>query len=101
VRQRGDVIAFKDGVISDLQAEINRVEAFYTAEMSRRESDYSKELSNRDEEIQKKVKELSECKTEAHKMSRELESMLNSSSWKLTYPLRWISARLKGRLPRN
>ncbi len=26
----------------------------------------------------------------------ELESVLNSKSWKLTYPLRWISARVKG-----
>ncbi len=26
----------------------------------------------------------------------ELESVLNSKSWRLTYPLRWVSARLKG-----
>jgi hypothetical protein len=32
---------------------------------------------------------------------REIDSVLNSSSWKLTYPLRWLSAILKGQRPLN
>jgi len=98
---RADIIAFKDGVISDLRAEMSRMEADLKAEMSRREDEFNEAVTKWEAEILKKVKELSECKTQARRMSLELDSMLNSSSWKLTYPLRWISARLKGQMPRH
>lgn len=47
-------------------------------------------------EVAERGEALAACLSNAESMRNEVESMRNSKSWRLTYPIRWVSTRLKG-----
>jgi arylsulfatase len=56
----------------------------------------SREISVRGDALTKMDNALSECRSKTEHLESELESIYNSKSWRLTSPIRWVSARLKG-----
>ncbi|MHB8174349.1 MAG: rhamnan synthesis F family protein [Nitrospirota bacterium] len=77
IAEKDGIIAARDGIIAERDGII---------------AERGRAVAERDMVIVEKDKLIAELE-----MKRiELESVLNSKSWKLTYPLRWGSARLKG-----
>lgn len=66
------------------------------ADKDRAIADKDKSLAAMRREAIERGEALAMCLSKAESMRNELESMRNSKSWRLTYPLRWVSARLKG-----
>ncbi|MGC2423991.1 MAG: sulfatase [Nitrospirota bacterium] len=54
------------------------------------------EIFSRDDAIRLRDRDLADCRGRLAEMEKEVESVYESKSWKLTYPIRWFSARLKG-----
>ncbi|MHB8174348.1 MAG: sulfatase [Nitrospirota bacterium] len=84
IGERDGIIAERDGAIAEKDGAI--------AEKNGIIAERGRAVAERDTVIVEKDKLIAELG-----MKRiELESVLKSKSWKLTYPLRWVSARLKG-----
>lgn len=52
-----------------------------------------RDLLERQEDL---LEELGQLQIKMAGMNKMIESMSNSKSWRLTYPIRWVSARMKG-----
>ena len=57
---------------------------------------YESEKVKRDRFITERDMAFADCRGRIALLEKELAGVYESKSWKLTYPLRWISARLKG-----
>lgn len=82
----------KDRIISEKDLAIKQLE--------RAVSDKDREVSELRTELVKAREEVKEWAGNASTLEKELAGVYSSRSWRITYPIRWVSAMLKGIRPR-
>ena len=95
IGEKDVLIAHRDGTI----AELNNTIAERDSELGEKNkyiAQLNSGIASRDAEIVEKNGLIAAGEAQLHFLSKELGSVYRSKSWRLSYPIRWISAKLKG-----